>query len=78
MYHGHDTYHGHGTTMPPQIHRRERSQEREFEALHMDLFRRAGWSVHERPPVDGQADVVVTSAGKKYVIELQTVGRGSA
>ena len=62
--------------MPPQIHRRERPQEKEFEALLLDTFRRAGWSIYEKPPADGQADVVVESGGKKYVIEVKRSAEG--
>jgi hypothetical protein len=63
-------------TMPSRIHSRERSQEREFEALLVDLFRRAGWNVQERHPADGQADVIVASGGKKYVVELKRSAEG--
>jgi hypothetical protein len=63
-------------TMPSRIHSRERSQEREFEALLVDLFRRAGWSVQERQPTDRQADMIVASGGKKYVIELKRSAEG--
>ena len=62
--------------MPPQIHRRERPQEKEFEALLLDLFRRAGWSIYDKPPADGQADVVAESGGKKYVIEVKRSAEG--
>ena len=63
-------------TMPSQIHSREHTQEREFEALLVELFRRAGWNVQERQPADGQADVIVASGGKKYVIELKRSAEG--
>jgi len=62
--------------MPPQIHRRERPQEKEFEALLLDLFRRAGWSIYDKPPAVGQDNVVVNSGGKKYVIEVKRSAEG--
>ena len=62
--------------MPPQIHRRERPQEKEFETLLLDLFRRAGWSIYDKPPADGQGNVVVNSGGKKYVIQVQRSAEG--
>ena len=62
--------------MPPLIHRRDRPQEKEFEALLLDLFRRAGWSIYDKPPADGQGDVIVESGGKKYVIEAQRSAEG--
>ena len=62
--------------MPPQIHRRKRPQEKEFEALLLDTFRRAGWSIHEKPPLGGQGDVVLESRGKKYVIEVKRSAEG--
>lgn len=62
--------------MPSQIHSHERPQEREFEALLADLFRRAGWSVQERQPPNRQADMIVASGGKKYVIELKRSAEG--
>jgi hypothetical protein len=62
--------------MPPQIHRRERSQEKEFEALLLDLFCRAGWSIYDKPLAVGQADVVAESGGKKYVIEVKRSAEG--
>lgn len=63
-------------TMPSRTHSRQRLREREFEALLVDLFRRAGWSVPEQQPTDGQADVIVESGGKKYVIELKRSAEG--
>ena len=58
-------------SMPPQKHGHERPAERDFKALLADLFRRAGWSIHEQQPADGQADMVVAPGGKKYAIEVQ-------
>jgi len=62
--------------MPPQIHRRERPQEKDFEALLLDLFRRADWNIHDKPPADGQADVIVESGDRKYVIEVKRSAEG--
>lgn len=63
-------------TMPSRIHNREHPQESEFEALLVDLLRRAGWSVQERQPADRQADLIVASKGQKYVIELKRSPEG--
>ena len=62
--------------MPPQSHARERPGEWDFKALLVDLFRRAGWSIHQQQPGDGQADMVAVSGGKKYVIEVQRSAEG--
>jgi hypothetical protein len=56
--------------MPSPSHDRARKPEREFESLVVDLFRRAGWSVKEQPG-GGQADLLVESGGRKYVIEVK-------
>lgn len=43
---------------------------REFESLVVELFRRAGWRVEEQPD-GGQADLLVESGGRKYVIQVK-------
>ena len=62
--------------MPSRIRGREHPRDKEFQALIVDLFRRGGWSIHARPPAGNQADLVVESAGQKYVVEIKRSSEG--
>jgi hypothetical protein len=62
--------------MPPRIRDREHPRDKEFQVLLVDLFRRGGWSIHSRPSAGSQADLVIESAGKKYVVEIKRSPEG--
>jgi len=62
--------------MSHRIRSREHPREKEFEALLVDVFRRAGWSIHESLPADSQDYVVVESKGQKYVIQVKQSAEG--
>jgi hypothetical protein len=62
--------------MVPQIHHRVGHREIEFESLLADLLRRAGWRVREQSPVDGAADLIADSHGKKFIVELKWSAEG--
>ena len=62
--------------MPSRIRGREHPRDEEFQVLLIDLFRRAGWSIHSRPSAGSQADLVIESAGKKYVVEIKRSSEG--
>lgn len=62
--------------MASKIQDRADPREREFESLLMDLFRRAGWRVREQIPPDGNADLIVDSGDKKFIVELKRSAEG--
>ncbi len=62
--------------MPPRIRGREHPRGKEFQVLLVGLFRRGGWSIHSRPSAGGQANLVIESAGKKYVVEIKRSSEG--
>lgn len=63
--------------MPLPIHNRPELREATFESLLADVFRRAGWNVVRQSRLrDNEPDLVVDSAGKKYVVELKRSAEG--
>src|SRR6516225_6351760 len=62
--------------MASQIQNRAAPREDEFKSLVVDLFRRAGWRVREQHPSDRNADLVVDSGDKKFIVELKRSAEG--
>lgn len=62
--------------MASQIQDRAHPREREFESLLANLFRRAGWRVREKSPLDRAADIIADSGDKKFIVELKRSAEG--
>ncbi len=62
--------------MPARIRGREDLWDKEFQALLVGLFQRGGWSAHARPSAGSQADLVIESTGKKYVVQTKRSSEG--
>jgi len=63
-------------TAPFPVRAGDRAQDWEFESLLGDLFRRAGWNIHQQQGVDRPADIVVSTRGQKYVVEIKRSAEG--
>jgi hypothetical protein len=62
--------------MASQIQDRADARDDEFESLVVDLFRRAGWRVSEQHPSDENADLIVDSGDKKFIVEVKRSAEG--